>query len=61
MKSSDYFDTLFCDHCQKETEQKVHDSGHERDSSGDSFTCLECGWYKSGWSDKYHSLEFEDR
>lgn len=35
--------TNYCGNCDKDTKQKVFESGHERDSSNDSFHCLECG------------------
>lgn len=43
---SDY--KLYCERCDKDTNQKFIDSGHERDSSHDRFECLECGHIKYG-------------
>lgn len=43
-----YQDEMWCDHCDKDTQHKVIDSGHERDSSGDWRECLECHWTKTG-------------
>lgn len=36
-------ETLFCSHCGIHTPHLCHDSGHERDSSGDRRKCLLCG------------------
>jgi hypothetical protein len=47
-------DDKFCKHCQKETSHKITDSGHERDSSGDYFECLECHWWGTGLADEYY-------
>lgn len=33
----------FCPVCKKVTIMDFHDSGHERDSSGDFYECSECG------------------
>jgi len=41
-------DILYCGNCDKDTTQKVFDSGHERDSSHDRFECTECGFVKYG-------------
>lgn len=54
-----YTDTLFCDHCQKDTEHIVQDDEHERDSSNDVETCTVCRWYRSGYDGKYHAPLFE--
>lgn len=45
---------LYCDHCDKDTKQQVSESGHESDSSGDYFECIECGWFKLGLTDEWH-------
>ena len=44
----------YCGHCEKDTPQEVHESGHERDSSGDWQVCLECGWRYSGLTGDWH-------
>lgn len=49
----EYIDEEWCDICQEYTQQKIYDSGHERDSSCDSRRCLECGGYWSGLTDKW--------
>lgn len=50
-----------CSECQKETLHLIIDGEHERDSSGDSETCLMCGTYFSGYSGtkyvKFYSKE----
>lgn len=43
-----YQDEMFCRHCDKDTQHKIHDTDHERDSSGDWRECLVCHWTKSG-------------
>lgn len=48
-----YQDELYCDNCEKYTMHDCHDSGHERDSSGDSAECLECHWKYSGLTGEY--------
>jgi hypothetical protein len=48
-----YFDKLYCGHCDRTTKQKVNEEGHERDSSNDSFECLECGHIKFGLSGEW--------
>ena len=48
-----YEDEAFCDHCEKYTQHIFHDSGHERDSSGDLRECQVCKWYKYGLTDTY--------
>ncbi len=50
-----YDDELFCDHCQRDTEHIVRDTGHERDSSQDQYTCTACKWYRYGLSGDYNS------
>lgn len=49
-KPSTYTNELWCGHCEKTTLQHVRDSGHERDSSGDSQECLVCRWTRCGMS-----------
>ena len=39
---------LYCGNCDKDTKQKVYESGHERDSSHDRYECSECGYIKYG-------------
>lgn len=46
-------DTDYCPNCDKDTEQIVHFSDHERDSSGDYKRCLTCGWEYSGYTGEY--------
>ena len=48
MRSADDIQELYCGNCDKDTKQKVFDSGHERDSSNDRFECTECGFVKYG-------------
>jgi len=43
----------YCPICGKDTNQKIYSSGHERDSSHDKQTCLECGSWKSGMSSSW--------
>lgn len=39
----------YCGHCKCDRQIRYHDSGHERDSSGDYKFCLTCGWmYSNG-------------
>lgn len=40
---------LYCEHCDKDTKQKVYESGHERDASQDSYECLEGGYIRHGF------------
>ncbi len=49
----DYQNERFCDNCQADTKHDVHESGHERDGQNDSWTCLVCGWWYSGYTGKY--------
>lgn len=44
---------LYCGNCDKDTKQKVYESGHERDSSHDRFECTECGFVKYGLTGEY--------
>lgn len=59
MKSKTYKDELYCDVCDKDTQQEVFESGHERDSSGDWQRCLECGAYRYGLSGSWDKYEEE--
>lgn len=45
--SREHIDFAYCSHCERDTRHLIHDSGHERDSSGDWTECQECG---SRWS-----------
>ena len=54
-----YIDELYCGHCDKDTKQKITEAGHERDSSRDSFECLECGWIKYGLTGEWMHCQFE--
>lgn len=49
----EYIDELYCDNCDKDTTQKIYESGHERDSSQDMFVCLECGFTCYGLTGEY--------
>lgn len=55
IRSADNIQELYCGNCDKDTKQKVCESGHERDSSHDRFECTECGFVKYGltgeWED----------
>ena len=51
---SKFEDTKYCDNCNKETNHEIYSSDHERDSSGDTETCLVCGYYKTGYSDELY-------
>ena len=42
-----YRDEWYCPNCHRNTTHECRDSGHERDSSGDTRTCTECN---STWS-----------
>lgn len=55
--SKTYISEMYCGHCDKDTEQKITDGGHERDSSNDLQECLECGWTKSGLTDEWSEPE----
>lgn len=48
-----YEDERFCDHCDRYTQHRCKDSGHERDSSWNYQECLMCHWYKYGINDEY--------
>ncbi len=49
----DYVSERYCHNCDKDTPHEVHDCGHERDSSGDTRTCLTCKWVWHGLTGKY--------
>lgn len=55
MRSSNNIQELYCDNCNKDTKQKVHESGQERDSSQDRFECTECGFIKYGLTGEYEN------
>jgi len=59
MKSKDYTDDCFCNHCENDTLHVFHDGGHERDSSGDWSVCLTCGLRSSGYSYSTHHIDAE--
>ncbi len=46
-------DEMHCPNCEKDTEQLVRCSEHERDSSYDNFICTECDWEYFGITGKY--------
>ena len=46
-------DTRYCDHCENDTQHECHDSGHERDGSGDWRKCLACNWTYSGMTGEW--------
>ncbi len=48
-----YTDTGWCPNCKADTMQTFIDAEHERDSSGDSQTCLTCKWRYSGFTGKW--------
>jgi transcription elongation factor Elf1 len=48
-------DVLYCGNCDKDTNQKINESGHERDSSHDRFECLECGFIKYGLTGEWEN------
>ncbi len=53
--SGHYFDWQGdCPFCEKETVHKCWTENHERDSSGDSRECVECGAHKSEVSSYWH-------
>jgi hypothetical protein len=52
--TTDYVGTAYCPFCRKDTEQKFHDAGHERDSSYDTKTCTVCGARHMGMTGEYH-------
>jgi DNA-directed RNA polymerase subunit RPC12/RpoP len=56
----DEIDEYFCPNCSKDTQQKFTDGGHERDSSGDRFECLTCGWAKFGHGKYEPPIQFQD-
>lgn len=54
MPEETFIDDWWCDHCQADTKHRIYCAGHERDSSCDMWTCLTCGWWKTGMSDEQH-------
>lgn len=49
-KEREEFETeMLCKNCNDITEHLVHGSFHERDSSGELYTCLTCYWWASGY------------
>lgn len=54
VESEYYEDDRYCTNCDDYTAHKCKDSNHERDSSGDYQECIVCGWYKNGFTDRYH-------
>lgn len=57
----EYTDEGFCDHCDKYTPHRYHDSGHERDSSHDWRECTVCKWICYGLSGEYRPpIKIED-
>lgn len=48
-----YKDDAYCPFCEKDTQHEYISAGHERDSSHDKETCLVCGAYRYGASDKW--------
>lgn len=59
MANKTYIEELWCPICDKFTKQEIYDSGHERDSSNDSQTCLDCGAYYSGFTGEWIPKEEE--
>lgn len=57
LRSADNIQELYCRNCDKDTKQKVHESGHERDSSHDRFECTECGFVKHGLTGEWEHYE----
>jgi RNase P subunit RPR2 len=55
--NNDNIQELYCGHCDKDTKQKVSESGHERDSSHDKFECLECGYIKFGLTGEWMNVK----
>lgn len=49
----EYQGVSWCDNCDEEAKHIFHDSGHERDSSGDWRQCLKCRWTWLGLTGKY--------
>jgi hypothetical protein len=52
-----YIDDAYCPVCDAETQHKYYNAGHERDSSHNQETCLACGAYRSGLTDKWIKAE----
>lgn len=48
-EETEYETEMFCPNCGEHTEHLVHGSFHERDSSGELYTCLTCHWWASGY------------
>ena len=48
--TGEYQTERYCLRCHKDTIQICRDSTHERDCSDDYQECLECHWYKTGYS-----------
>lgn len=51
-----------CPDCKKVTRMRFHTDNHERDSSNDRYTCLECGenfntGYTGEWIEEVDSLD----
>lgn len=49
-----YTDVEYCGICDKNTKQTIHESGHERDSSGCWRRCTVCNSYYSGYDGNWH-------
>jgi len=52
-KKDFYFDVTYCDHCNKDTKQKITENCYEREDRS-LFECLECGWIKIGMGGDYN-------
>jgi hypothetical protein len=52
MAKETWKDTKLCDHCGIHTLHEFYDAGHERDSSHNRETCMVCGYYRLGMSDR---------
>lgn len=52
----EYYEERFCKNCGKDQIQRCHDSGHERDSSGDYERCTVCKCYRHGWGEQQKPL-----
>ena len=60
IKQGYYIDERHCDHCDKDTNHRCKDSGHERDSSGDYQECLVCKWWMTGYRREYNPPHGDD-
>lgn len=60
MAEQTYRDEMFCDNCGKDTEQIVHDDGHERDSSGCWQVCTVCGYRRTGMSGEWSEFATQE-